>query len=104
VAYFPNGSSFDGAMCERCVHNGDGETSKPCAVLGLHLLWNYDQCSDKVKEEALNNLWPRKKGECFNGDCLMFIAGTPADAETKMQRDRDQARLAEHERLYGKRA
>ena len=51
MAYFPNGSAsemFQGAECRTCVHEPDG-----CAVMDVHLLWNYDQIVDGVRECSL---------------------------------------------------
>ena len=107
MAYFPNSTSYmmydAERMCSRCVHNGDGDTAPACPILTLHFIWNYEAVGvnkDVTKETVLNILWPRVDGECRNGDCSMFHEGNPVEAANV---ERDKRKLAEWERLYGKR-
>jgi hypothetical protein len=66
---------YEVRYCQRCVHYGGW--GKPCPVLELHVLWNYDASGEpdapqgeKIKHQALNTLWPRTGG--YNGRCAMF--------------------------------
>lgn len=61
MAYFSNSTDGDvlNAQCERCPL-GD----KPCPILGVQLMFNYDQCDNPKLKEAMNNLID-EKGKCL---------------------------------------
>lgn len=76
MGYFSNGTEGDmytERFCERCIHNN---AEVGCPVLTLHWLWNYDQCSNKEKEQALSLLIPRDK-DGWNEQCTMFTPKQP---------------------------
>lgn len=70
MGYFSNGSEsldYEARYCDRCVHWAN---NNPCAVMGLHLLHNYDECN---KENSfLHLLIPRTKDGLGNEQCSMF--------------------------------
>lgn len=69
MGYFSNGSEGDDYQrryCDRCVH---WQNDNPCAVWGLHMVRNYQDCNDKAS--ALHVLIPRRGIE--NLQCAMFI-------------------------------
>ena len=74
MGYFANGSEGDmweEENCRRCQHDKDDG----CAVLAVHLLYNYDQQDagqDKLKA-AMQLLIPRADDGVFNGRCSMLL-------------------------------
>ena len=86
MAYFSNGTEgecYEAEYCSGCVNfrtQGD-EGGDGCAILDLHLQWNYDQitaATDSLivlaaatKHEALEHFIPTDKGD--NKQCRMFL-------------------------------
>lgn len=67
MAYFSNGEEgdiYEDRYCRNCVHD------ESCAVILLHLTWNYEQNKDAVKKEALEILIPTSG--YVNLKCTMF--------------------------------
>lgn len=66
MGYFSNGCEgmdYEERYCRQCVH------TEGCAVLELHMMYNYDECNKK--DSMLHVLIPRdEKG--FNQKCTMF--------------------------------
>jgi len=72
MGYFANGTEgarYEAEYCDRCIHrvNRDEE----CPVLFLHLMWNYEQCRDKLKKDTLELFIPQEG--VFNGKCKMWV-------------------------------
>lgn len=74
VGYFSNGSDGDAyraRWCSRCANDGDNRADIGCAVMDLHLLYNYEQHNNKTMEDFLTDLIPRDvRGG--NEQCRMF--------------------------------
>jgi len=71
MGYFSNsteGHIYEHDYCNRCQHE---DREKGCPVWNLHLLWNYDQNSDTIKELVLDLFIPRAENG-FNEQCVMF--------------------------------
>jgi len=86
MAYFANGDEgdfYEERYCSRCVH---GRGDRICAVVWLHLQWNYqqrdmaqDQSAEAItKKAALDTLWPTGE-DGFPTQCAMFHQA-PAEA------------------------
>ena len=93
MGYFSNGTEgdmYEAQYCHRCAHwldKGDGDGAG-CPVLDVHMLWNYEQCSDPRVKSILDRLIPPTGGG-YNGkfpaQCAMFIAietPTPSQSAT----------------------
>lgn len=101
MAYFPNGTSgaiYEEQYCANCVHEGDLD-GPGCPIMLLHLLYNYDQCSNgktgKTIKSVLGTLIPETEDGLGAEQCSMFLAKAGAEAEAAEQR-----RLAEQARKY----
>jgi hypothetical protein len=77
MGYFSNGTEgdmYEAQWCARCVHTADGNS---CAVIYLHMLYNYDQGDKDPREVAitaiLGMLIPRSKDGVYNERCAMFV-------------------------------
>lgn len=71
MGYFSNGTEgemYEEEFCSQCAH-GDN-----CAVLLLHMIYNYDECNNK--ESFLHVLIPRDENG-NNMPCTMFIHDGP---------------------------
>lgn len=71
MGYFSNstaGHAYEAKYCSRCIHD---DYDKGCAVMLLHLVWNYDQNKDDTMKFALDALIPRDGIE--NKRCELFI-------------------------------
>lgn len=107
MAYFPNGSAgmdYEAHYCDKCVHWQD---DNPCAVMGLHMSWNYEACNGdqpdatpeaKAKFYALEYLIPHIPNSLGADQCKMFhpVAGV------EMVEDVTE-KLKSWEAIYGKR-
>lgn len=76
MAYFPNGTSgmiFEEEHCANCIHDTE---EKPCSILLIHNLYNYDQCDDtpagKAIKSILELLIPTAEGGLHSDECSMF--------------------------------
>jgi len=89
MGYFANGTEGDyyyAEYCLKCVNWRDnGSGSEGCAIIDLHMLWNYDAVgnkADKTKEAALSHFIPRSTDELSNEQCTMYqIRPVPMQAE-----------------------
>jgi hypothetical protein len=85
MGYFSNGTENDmyvAEWCSHCIHGQDEQ--KPCHVMDLHWIWNYDQhgkdAVSQAKAEGLTILIPRDK-EGFNEECTMFVRNEARNAK-----------------------
>ena len=90
MAYFPNGSSGDDYMsryCVRCV-NGKDSGGWGCAIIHLHKLGNYRQCTDtetgKLWKQVLERFIPTDP-DGDPAECLMFLENLNADVPGQMK-------------------
>lgn len=82
MAYFSNGTAnevWQIRNCHGCAHD-DPETG--CAVMLVHLAYNYEQCDNKHLMDALNLLIP-ENGDGAAGRCTMRL---PAAGEQEQPR------------------
>ena len=112
MAYFSNGCEGQvlDEMCCRCAHY------EGCNVFFLQMDWNYGQFADtdeaRAKKKALDLLIPQRKnaGGYLDTTCSMFIPLESLTEEARLQAterqraDAELEKLAEHERIYGKRS
>ena len=73
MGYFPNGTEgmmYEEAVCSRCVHHPHEDIG--CAIMELHMLYNYDQHSSKEVANCLDTLIPRSKDQLSNEQCALF--------------------------------
>ena len=80
MAYFPNGTSglmFSEDQCVKCQNYRDKDDGRGygCAVMDVHLLFNYDQVGEDEKAKALraclSTLIP--EDGVHAGECAMFL-------------------------------
>lgn len=111
MAYFPNGTTGMDYMehfCCRCVNFRDKNDGRGpgCPIMDLHTMWNYEAIgkdADKIKADALNHFIPVGNPETdgdSNGECEMFL---PDSGDVVALRNLEVRKLAEWEKIYGKR-
>ena len=72
MGYFANGTEgelYEARYCSRCLHGR--QDSRPCAIWGAHLVYNYDQNHKEDVSALLGMLIPTIGID--NGECEMFI-------------------------------
>lgn len=76
MGYFSNGTEGQAYEARYCAYCRNDTESKPCWILGMHLLLNYDQCDDtedgRKAAHLLGSLIPRSEDGLTNGECVMF--------------------------------
>jgi len=90
MGYFSNGTEGEMYVAQYCQHcrnyTDTGTGSLGCAIMDLHLLWNYDAVGKNANEDklfALENFIPREKDSegvlTVNGQCKMFLVKSDQD-------------------------
>ena len=100
MAYFPNGTSgmcYEEEYCQHCAHGHGADDDSGCAIMLLHMLFNYDQIGDtpeaKALKSCLGTLIPETPDKLGAERCAMFL---PRD----VTEEADLRRLAEQPRKY----
>ena len=75
MAYFPNGTAgelFESRECFDCIHEGPPE-GPGCAIMLIHLVWNYDQCDNEQLQDVMQALID-DEGQPLGKMCQMRVA------------------------------
>lgn len=100
MAYFPNGTAgaiYEEQYCDRCIHRRGADGESGCPIWLLHLLYNYEQCAETPRGEAIDAILKTLIPEegIYPQQCSMFRPTVNAEAEEAELR-----RLAEQPRKY----
>jgi len=82
MGYFSNstqGGIFEAQNCAKCAHNSE---DKGCPVMDAHLLYNYDQYRQHLKElKTVLSLLIPVDDQGFNKECAMFLDASKLKGE-----------------------
>lgn len=80
MGYFSNGTEgidYQERYCIECINytTRDGEGAEGCPVWDMHLIHNYEQCTNKTINDLLCELIPQDG--IHNERCKMFLSKEP---------------------------